>query len=165
MKIAYLITAYNNPKHINKLIKSIHTDNHDIFVHIDKKSKIKFDLPNYDNLFIIENPIKVYWGSFTFIKALLLLLKKSFDTDKYDYYILLSGACYPVRSNTYIEKFIKINKNKEFINIVKMPDNGKTFDRIDYYFMSEYEKSYNILHLSRRIINQIIRKFKIKYFT
>lgn len=37
MKVAYLITAYNNFNHLIALIKKIKVDNSLVYIHIDKK--------------------------------------------------------------------------------------------------------------------------------
>ena len=40
MKVAYLITAYNNFNHLIALIKKIKVDNSLVYIHIDKKTII-----------------------------------------------------------------------------------------------------------------------------
>ncbi|WP_245994110.1 hypothetical protein [Desulfosoma caldarium] len=40
MKIAYLIVAYNKPRHFPRLIRALETPNCAFFVHIDRKYNI-----------------------------------------------------------------------------------------------------------------------------
>lgn len=162
MTIAYLITAYNNPKHLYKLLEAINSEEADIFLHIDKKSNIKFKFPNINNLYVLNNNIKVYWGSYTFIEAVFLMIEKAFKVKNYDYFVLISGTDYPIRSNKHIINYFKKNKQKEFINLCKMPERDKTFDRLDYYFISTADRNNNFTNRLKRLINLLIRKLKIK---
>jgi len=162
MKIAYLITAYNNPKHLNRLVRALDDINIDFYIHIDKKSKTTFNLPSLPNLFILKNRIKIYWGGYSIVDAELRLIKTAANKYHYDYFILLSGTDYPVKSNKYIKNFLQKNYDKEFINLCKMPYNNKSLDRINYYYISTYKKNLSFNNFIKRIINLSIRKLKIK---
>lgn len=160
MKIAYLIMIHNNPIHLKRLINSLNTKDVDFYIHIDKKTKRSFNLPKYDNVIKIKNNIPIFWGGFSQVQASINLLKEAKKNRKYDYYILLSGVDYPVRSNNYIHNFFKKYKGKEFINLYPMPLYDKTFDRIEYY---RYEGSrYLILSYIIRLLNMLIKKFHLK---
>lgn len=52
-----------------------------------------------------------------------------------DYLCLLSGADYPLQSQTYIRSFLKNNAGAEFINTVAMPSEqaGKPLSRLEKY--------------------------------
>src|SRR5690349_20391962 len=102
MKIAYLIICNSNQKHLNRLLKALASDQADFFVHIDKKSKNVFELPSWPNIYKLANTVSVYWGGFSIVEATIRLMKEAKKTKNYDYYILLSGSDYPVRSNRYI---------------------------------------------------------------
>jgi hypothetical protein len=162
MKLAYLITAYDNPNHLRKLIDTLQSDDVYFFIHIDKKSQMKFEFPEAKNVVVLKDRVTVFWGSHTFNEAVQKLIKKSFEFGPFDYYILLSGTDYPARSNEYIKKFIENNKDTQFINISKMLANNKSLDRVHYYYISEYDKSMNPLFIGIRILNELIRRLKIK---
>lgn len=134
MKIAYLILAHNNPAHLDKLINSLNSDFCDFYIHFDKKSKTLFNLLNYKNVYYLNNRISIFWGGFSIVQATINLLIESSKEHKYDYYILLSGVDYPIRSNRYIKNFFIKNSGKEFIDLYKMPLYDKSFNRIDKYF-------------------------------
>lgn len=162
MKIAYLITAYNNPRHLNRLLEALNNASVDFYIHIDKKSKVTFDIPQWKNIHVLENNIEVFWGSFTFIEATILLIKEAKKYGEYDYYCMTSGADYPVRSNEYILNFFKKNKGKEFINICKMPDNDKSFDRVNYFYYSDFLLKLNPIYLYKILVNRLVRFFNIQ---
>jgi hypothetical protein len=76
----------------------------------------------------------VYWAEFSGIQAILVLLRQALQSPKaYDYFVLLSGSEYPIRSRLYIEGFLERNRGFEFINIVKMPNEaaGKPISRLN----------------------------------
>lgn len=162
MKIAYLITTYNNPLHLNRLIRALDQKSVSFFIHIDKKTETKYNIPKKHNIYILKENISVYWGSFTFIEAVIKLINSARNITSFDYYILLSGSDYPIKSNSYILKFLNENKGKEFINISQMPNNNKSFERIDYFYISTYIKNYNLKNILTRLINFIVSKFKLK---
>lgn len=161
MRKAYLITAYDNFQHLKRLIDSLDSDNSFFFIHIDKKIKHPFSYPKKKNVVVINNNIKVYWGSFSFIEAVLRLINKAGEYGKFDYFILTSGTDYPIRSNEYIDEFLKKNNGKEFINISKMPANDKPFHRVWYYYL-ETENNFKPISLIKRTINRLMRVLHIK---
>lgn len=119
MKIAYLISAHNTPKHLRHLVDSLSTDAATFFIHIDKKSDIKEYLAlKSDTIHFTKKRIAVYWGHFSQVEAILVLLKTAFYSNiKFDRFVLLSGADYPIKHTTYIETFFQNNKDKEYILI------------------------------------------------
>jgi hypothetical protein len=154
MKIAFHILAHNNPKHLERLIKSLVSMNCIIFVHIDRNSSID-DFSNcfLENVIFIKNRIAVYWGDFSIVEATIrLLLEARKCGSAFDYHILLSGSDYPLRSGIYIEQFLRANKGKEFINIVPMPNipAGKPISRLTFYKISPSDPK--ISSLARRML-------------
>ena len=137
MKLAYLILAHNNPKHLKKLVNSLNSPNSTIFIHIDAKEDInEFLNLGKNNSFFLEKRTNVYWGEFSMVQATLLLLNKALNYNKdFDYFILISGTDYPLQSTSYIENFFLKNQGKEFINIVQMPCDqmGKPIRRLTRY--------------------------------
>lgn len=137
MKIAYLILAHNTPNHLQRLIKSLSTESCEIFIHLDKKAKKKeFSGIQDKNVHFTENRLSVFWGDFSQVEAILVLLKTAFvNKVKFDRFVLISGSDYPIRSAVRIEQYFKDNKEKEFINLVRMPSDefGKPISRLTTY--------------------------------
>jgi Core-2/I-Branching enzyme len=123
MKIAYLILAHNTPAHLQRLVTALSSDSSGFFIHIDKKSAIdKFSNIKGDKVHFIEERIPVFWGDFSQVEATLILLQAALaDPRRFDRFVLLSGADYPLRSASYIERFFAHNQDKEFMNMVAMP--------------------------------------------
>lgn len=124
MKIAYLILAHNNPQQLYNLVNVLNVDNTFFYIHIDKKVNIEnftslFN-KNNSNISFITNRENGQWGDFGIVKATITLLKEAIKNDC-DYYILLSGMDYPIKSNPKIFSFLESNFGKSFIEYSKLP--------------------------------------------
>jgi hypothetical protein len=133
MKIAYLFFAYKNPKLIERVIEKLSTEDCAFFIHIDQKSCMdQFSHIRRENVFFTERRIPVHWAEFTGIEAILLLIRQALaGPQEYEYFVLLSGSDYPIRSASYIYTFLEKNRSAEFINLVKVPAPGKPLSRIN----------------------------------
>jgi hypothetical protein len=137
VKIAYLILAHDNPGHLGLLVEALLSDRSSVFVHIDQKSDLnKFSKIKNQNVFFIKDRISVYWGDFSQVDAILILMREAlaypFDFDRF---VLLSGTDYPLRSCPYIEHFFECNPHAEFMDLVQMPSvaAGKSITRLTHY--------------------------------
>src|SRR6266849_4959643 len=50
---------------------------------------------------------------------------------KYEYFVFLQGSDYPLRSGTYIQRFLEGNRGCKFISLVKMPAPGYPLSKIN----------------------------------
>ena len=132
MKIAYLIFAYKNPILIKRTIDHLSCNNASFFVHIDSKFPLEqFQEIKNERVHFIER-IPVYWAEFSGVQATLLLIRAALAAgESYDYFILLSGSEFPLRSREYIHQFMELNRGREFITMSKMPAPGKPLSRIN----------------------------------
>ncbi|MCL1943337.1 MAG: beta-1,6-N-acetylglucosaminyltransferase [Candidatus Azobacteroides sp.] len=125
-KIAYLIEAHNDVENLKRLVEQLNF-NADFFIHIDKKTNIEPFLReiNLSNLFFIDKGkrIKVFWGGISQVRAILLMMNEVIAKNyNYKKVVLLSGADYPIKSNSYIHSFFDKYKYVNFIrgmNITK----------------------------------------------
>lgn len=154
MKIAYLILAHTHPLHLTRLIAALQTEHTHIFLHIDKKSHDMICPPLANNITSIKNTVKVNWGGFSVVQATLNLLQEAIVSGEYDYFILLSGADYPIRSNAAILQFLQQHKGEEFISLWKMPELDKPFSRVEYFYIEEINKALRHEHFKRKYPEQ-----------
>jgi len=133
MKIAYLVLVHRNPRLLERAIRTLSSKNSAFFVHVDRKSNLReFSSVGSDNTFFSDQRIPVYWGEFSQIEATLLLIEQALRSSvRYDYFILLHGSDYPLRSNDYIQNFLEENRGNEFISAVKMPAPGYPLSKIN----------------------------------
>lgn len=137
MRIAYLILAHNNPNHLQRLITALSSPSSACFIHIDNKSNMGiFSGIHGDNVYFSEKRIPVYWGDFSQVTAILSLLKTALSQQtKFDYFVLISGTDFPLKSAAEIKHFFERNSGTEFINIAQMPCEamGKPISRLTTY--------------------------------
>lgn len=109
-KQAILILAHDisNLEILNKQLRILDSKYFDIFIHIDKKSKMKIE--DIEKCKIsqlkIYKEIKVYWGHISQVECELFLMKKALEQEeKYDYLHLISGVDFPLKKPAEIFKF------------------------------------------------------------
>lgn len=145
MTHAFLITAYKDEAQLCSLVTQLLKYQSRIYIHIDKKSgslqgKLSNKYANNDRIKIISNPVKVYWGGFSHLKAILLLLNEAYKNLDNARFHLLSGQDLPIKSTNDFDLFFKTNADKEFITCFKLPDPqwaGGGLDRIKYYHLND----------------------------
>lgn len=72
----------------------------------------------------------VNWGGFNSVLATLELMRSAFNDNQYDYFVILQGLEYPIKSNREIEQFFNENYGTEFIkaqDISHTTDKNQTF--------------------------------------
>lgn len=163
MKIAYCILTHNNPEHLVRLTRAIATPHSHSFVHIDAKSDMEISESENPQLTLVKNRMPVYWGSFHIVEATLNTFKEALKHDQYDYFVVLSGADYPTKSNEYIENFLEKNKGTNFMSAVAMPGNGKTLDRVEFPWLPGSTKTPGVKALIKKVINRTVRMLSIKH--
>jgi hypothetical protein len=133
VRIAYLVFAYKNPQVLRRAIGTLSSEDSAFFIHIDLKRSIdEFSCIRGENVFFSQKRVPVYWGEFSGIDAILLLIRQALQrAEHYDYFVLLSGSEYPLRSSEYIRTFLAENSGLEFMSLVKMPAPGKPISRIN----------------------------------
>lgn len=171
MKQAVLIIAHNNLELLRKNILLFNDPNIDIFVHIDKKSRIVKDDILRD-LFKVEKQkshiefykkIRVSWGGYSQIETELLLIEKCLKySKKYGHIHLISGADLLIKTPKKLCNFFENNKDKEFVHFYSAKIRGRIEKRYKYYhFITESswkrKKLYSILNNSMLIIQKLFR--------
>jgi Core-2/I-Branching enzyme len=133
MKIAYLLLAHNNPRLLKRAIRTLSSGDCGFFIHIDKKADIRqFSAVGGKNIFFSKQRMPVHWGEFSLVQATLMMIREALeDPTHYDYFVLLSGSDYPLRSGEYIRAFFEDNFGLEFMNLTKLPAPGFPIAKIN----------------------------------
>lgn len=121
MKIVYLLLCHKNPEQIIRLIKMLDAPDCYFVIHVDKKSG-NLNICQKDNVVLVEDAFRVdvRWATISMVEATFELLKRAFQLDiPFDYYCLLSGQDFPVKSNYYIHKYLKENNGSNYIEVLE----------------------------------------------
>jgi hypothetical protein len=122
MKIAYLILAHDNPRHLHRLTRALAPSSSSIFIHIDRKSNLHdFGDLQKEDVRVLQERVPVYWGDFSQVEATLRLLRTALaEQPNCDYFVLLSGTHYPLQTPEYIRAFFEREAGHEFIDVAPM---------------------------------------------
>ncbi|MBK0371244.1 beta-1,6-N-acetylglucosaminyltransferase [Flavobacterium agrisoli] len=136
------MTAYKNYYHLEEIIQCF-DDNFELYIHIDKKSKISdaelVNLRGYNIVKLVEQKYKVNWGGFNHLKAILYLTEQALKKNDTQYFHLITGHDFPVKSSSYFVDFFNKNGNTEFLSHFDFPNpnsgwpGNNGMDRIEYF--------------------------------
>lgn len=113
-RLAILIACHKNPFQVNKLVKCLEHDEIDVFLHIDKKSKMRSEIQDAKNLYILpeECSVDVEWAKISQVDAIINLMSFSSKTNQYRYYIYISGEDYPCKSLEEILNLVDLQEDR-----------------------------------------------------
>jgi hypothetical protein len=140
MPHAILITAYKNIAHLKRIVHALRRPEFYFFIHIDKKSRLSGaelkELQEIPNVKLVSQKYRVNWGSVEHLKTILFLSRMAFEECDSDYFHLITGHDFPLKSPDRLCAFFERNKGKEFLTCTKLPHpNWKEggLNRILYY--------------------------------
>lgn len=141
MKIAYLIIAHKQPDQLERLVRRLNSVDNFFFIHIDKKTRkdtyirIRELLSEYKNVFFVKR-FRSKWGQMGIVKATLSGLREISNSKMhFDYVFLISGQCYPIKSNEQIQNFLNENRGYSFIDFhtITADQNQNRSERLVYW--------------------------------
>ena len=169
MNIAYIITAYMDPKQLKRLVEAL--GKQDVYIHIDNRRDINpfietmSSVRNQHITFISER-VKIGWGGYSQVVSLINLLKEVRASSKeYDRVVCLSGTDYPAKSIETIEN--NFNSSQKFMNVCKVTGNRKQSWRVLRYWKFDTNMNIPVVlskmykGLYNRVISQFIYKIGI----
>lgn len=111
---AFLIIAHKQPKLLARTLSVLEASNHHFFINVDAKSSCFSEFYNMigggkiQNVHFLKKRIACYWAGISLVDVEIELMKaaKSFPV-LFDYYHLISGQDYPLRSNEQFDAFFE----------------------------------------------------------
>jgi hypothetical protein len=155
MRLAYLILAHADPDHLARLISALREDRARFYVHVDKKTpKPVFEpLHSLPQTHFIPDRVDACWGGYSLVQATLNMLTAARSgSPAPDWYALMSGSDYPIRSNRALYDFLA-SSDREHISLIDMPtpDGRKSLARLERF---HFEGSRSRPMPKRVILNQ-----------
>jgi len=154
-KIFYFISAYKEPENIIRIVNILDMDSF-FYIHFDKdksenfkawKEQIESGCKTKNLKIVSEFACK--WAGFGIVDATLSAMR-FFEATSYDYFINLTGECYPLKSNNEISKTLE--QNVGFLTYWKLPYEGwymGGLDRLNYRYYQFPKKAYPYVRIIR----------------
>jgi len=177
VRIAYLIIAHNNPSQVFNLITALNNGQNYFFVHFKKGAsfQIPANIKAMANVVFSEIRYDAGWCGYKVILANLKLVEMAKATNlQFDYFINLSGSCFPTCSNEHLETFLKKNPYS-FIEGHEIPsasiDKDSGLPKIEYpWFQDELQNTnpylkkffHKFIHFFYKLVG-LKRKFPNQY--
>lgn len=164
MKVAFLCLAHDNFEYLSHLSKYCGSDGDGFFLHIDNSKWKDLKLSNNTHLLAKESSFKTLWGSFNIVKATLKLMEVALLSDKYDYFLLISGSDIPLQNKLKLKEIL-IEKGDEISVWGEISKGSTQKERNKYYYYHYYNNEYlnpRNAYLSGDLLRRLISK-GVKY--
>jgi hypothetical protein len=158
-KLAILLLAHKNQKQLERLITRLFNENIDVFIHLDQKWALtdkditELLTASSKNVFLCENRISGKLFEWSLVEATLELIKKAKQVEEekninYNYFALLSGQDYPIKSLDHILQLLNESYPKPFI------------DCTPYHPSNFLKKRFKSFSLENKILIYFLRNYK-----
>lgn len=159
--LAYMISAYIEPKSLYTLVNALDMDGVDFYVHIDKKAEIE---PFYQllkerkNVFFTKHRAKVSWGGWSQIEMQEALINEVLDSPfEYKKVVNLTGMDFPVASNQQLISTLSSDAKEFIIGYRLVTDQTECKNKILYYYDYDHGKYVQHFFAAIRIILKLKR--------
>ena len=135
LRHAYCIIAHDNPRRLALLVSLLDDGRNDIFVLIDGRSSMDSFKEavvecRHSRVLFMDNPPKIYWGDYSMVKAILMMLQWVREYGDYGRYHLLSGADLPIKTQDFIHRFCdELHPGEQLLQISDDPSDREDLER------------------------------------
>lgn len=170
MRIVYFLLVHKNPEQVSRLVERLYSPADYFYIHKDKGKPWQgwetISQKYRGGNVVLASKYRIgrkfpgrggrggYPGDFELILATLDGMNwcRTFD---YDYFIFLSGQCYPIKPLTMIKDEL-VRRNVAYMEYFKLPsthwagENGG-LDRINYYYITIWRKNIRVPRLNKTL--------------
>jgi hypothetical protein len=156
IKHAYLVTAYENRGQLEQLLSLLDDARNDVYLQVDANGTMTTEgLSLQKAKLTLLPPTPMYWGGFSFIHAILGMLRVSTDMGYHHYYHLITGGDLPLVTQQVIHNFLD-GLNTEFIDFNREYDSFAKF-KAGYYHLLVDTRFYKKYKLARAISHGLVK--------
>jgi hypothetical protein len=126
MVINYIILAHKAPEQLRRLVERLNSARTYFYIHIDRtvdKKPFELLLKDKERVTFLpqEKRVPTIWGSYGVTQATLNSIHEVVKDNRHGYTVLISGQCYPIKSNEHIYSFLALNYGYNFIEGFELP--------------------------------------------
>ncbi|MEO8256941.1 MAG: beta-1,6-N-acetylglucosaminyltransferase [Acidobacteriota bacterium] len=151
--MAYLILAHSNLAGLGRLIASLNDAKSSFYVHVDAKATESYTSA-LGNVTVLGDRGDVNWAGYSQLQAEVKLLRRAIESEA-DYYLLISGADYPIRPNRFL--YDLLGSGREFISTCAVPAEHKPMSRFDSYYFDYDRRGRSLTHYGLRFAEAVGR--------
>lgn len=125
MELCYLILAHERILQLRDLIIRLSGEHVHFVVHVDRKCGEDISLlSSIPGCTVLSDRFSVTWGSIMVVESVLALCRRAVEEGPYDYYVLLSGSDYPVKSAAYLYRFFSLHRANNYMEGIPLPSSS-----------------------------------------
>ncbi len=127
----YLILAHTDPAHLARLVRRLGPQAHYV-VHVDRKARLADFETALKGLEVAFTPqrMDIRWGGWSMVEASQQLIRtacsQGFHEDS-SHFVLLSGACYPIKPVHTIREFLASTSGRQHIQWIDVRDSPEHY--------------------------------------
>lgn len=135
MKIAALIQAHHAPDLLARLVDALAGDLWQPYLHLDAKANANAFADTIARVRLVDECVDVRWSEFTQVEATLASLRTALADAANTHFYLMSGQCFPLRSDDVIRRTIEAlpADAQNLIAVRPMPEPSKPLSRLDWH--------------------------------
>jgi len=135
VRLAYLVTAFDQPEHLGRLAKALTWEEARIYIHVDAKVDIQPFLASVGDAprtRFLRDRVRVEWMGFSQVTSTLRLLREAVR-DGFDHCVLITGSDYPIKTNEQITSFYGSTR-EQFISFWRIADRPSWWHKLEYFY-------------------------------
>lgn len=162
MRHAFIILAHNERDILKKILAYLNHDECDLYLNIDCKANV---MPEIKSLLSNNSNIKycghdrLHWGGYSILKTEIKMLNLALNSSNADYFHIISGQDYPIKTYNDFLKFFEENPYQSYFDC-----RIATFREIDrrllYFLPYDY---YQVRNPKRFHITNLLRGFQMRH--
>lgn len=150
MKHCLIMTVYKNVSLINYFISTM-PDNFDLYIHVDAKSDI--DITEINPRAKIIKKYNIYWGSSKHLLAVLDLLQMAFESNKYDYYHIITGQDFWASNPSQFDKIL--SHRNIYMDVFELSRENWWHGGLDILRYKTLSNICDVRHVFPKVINKL----------
>lgn len=140
MKLAFLISAQKDARHLRDLVDSLPQDA-EFYIHIDRRRDLQpfKKVLERQNVHFVSHRVGVIACSLNEVEVQIALIRAALEDGRYDRLVSIGNFDYPVWSNKRIEDFFSEAGDKQFVQGIAMPGQGRAaYKYTDFQLLADH---------------------------
>jgi hypothetical protein len=154
VRIANIVVAHKNPKQVLRLMKQYDARHFHHFVHLDVRCPYAGEFNELPHVTLMPIRRRLVYAGYGFVQVVLDAFALAKAKEPFQYFNVMSGQDYPVKSTQAFYEFLKASYGTEFFEIYDMPSWPQAYHRYERYHLIEWEIKgrYRLENLINRFI-------------